>query len=484
MRYVVGVINLEKIMKQVTIFHSNDIHSRLEQCAKVATIIQAGRQQYDDQVIAVDIGDHMDRARMETEGTDGYLHREILNATSYDLITLGNNEGLTFSIEQLDKVYRGDNTFKVVCSNIQAAQGEQPSWLLPYYILNKNGIRIGFVAATANFTAFYSQMGWLTEEPIEAIQIQIEKLRGQVDVIVLLSHLGIRLDEEIADRQIGIDIILGAHTHHLFDPPVQVKDTLLCAAGKFGDYVGKVHISMDGITGKLQVNGECIPTAAYELDQNIMKLINQYSVIAKQTMRRHVVDLITPLQARDDRESSLPNLLAIGLRNWCDAEIGLVNNGQLLAGLAKGEVTAGEIHGICPSPINPCRLELLGKDILEALEQSLLYSYIHMPIKGFGFRGEQLGTIAVDGMTIEYSPERPDLNKILNVQINGKPLLDERLYSVATIDMFTFNIGYSSLSRYANVQYFLPEFIRHILEIELKNAHSITLSEQRNWISK
>lgn len=473
---------MENKTKKIVIYHSNDIHSRLENGAKIATIIEEGCREYGaNQVLAVDIGDHMDRARMETEGTDGLLHRAIIEQTGYELVTLGNNEGLTFSKEQLDEIYGGETSFKVICCNIHSADGNDPSWLLPYYVKEQNGIKLGFIAATANFHMFYLQIGWKTEEPIAAIAAQVERIREQVDVVILMSHLGIRLDEEIATRDLGIDIILGAHTHHLFDPPKKVENTLLCAAGKFGMYVGKVMIEYRPEEHKYCISGECIPTASYEANKPVMDVLKKYGEIAKSTLQRPIVTLASPMQASYTNESALPNLLAIGLRKCCDAEIGLVNSGQLLAGLAIGQVTAGELHAICPSPINPCKVKLRGQEILIALEQSLLPQFIDMKIVGFGFRGEQLGSLAVDGMDIVYDPSRPDFHKIVSVEVNGKALNLERYYEVGTIDMFTFKIGYETLANYKEVTYFLPQFIRHVIEDELNNVNSVEYAHYKRW---
>lgn len=468
--------------KEVVIYHSNDLHSRLEQAARIASIIEQGRLQYgEEQVIAVDLGDHMDRARMETEGTDGLLHKAILQATAYDLVTLGNNEGLTFSIDQLDAVYR-DSTFQVICCNLKRLNGESPSWLTSSTIIQRCGLSIGFIAATANFAQFYELMGWQTTEPIVEINKEVERIRSSCDVIVLMSHLGILYDQRIADECEHIDVILGAHTHHLFDPPQLRNGTLLCAAEKFGSYVGKVVISYDDEQKKAVVTGEVIPTAAYPEHKEIMDIIAQGKLDAQEKLSRVITVLEEPLEVSDYRESPLSNLLAIGLRQWCEAEIGIVNSGQLLGSLAIGPVTAGELHAICPSPINPCVMLLRGEELMKALEQSLLLEYQNFKPKGYGFRGEQLGMLAVDGLEIVYELDNPPLERIQSIRVNGKTLEPQRLYRVASIDMFTFNVGYKSLANYEGVSFFLPEFIRNVMEKELKNSKHMNECKEKRWI--
>lgn len=65
----------------------------------------------------------------------------------------------------------------------------------------------------------------------------------------------------------------------------------------------------------------------------------------------------------------------------------IVNTGQLLGPLPEGEVTAGMLHALCPSPINTCVIKLKGLDIRIALEQSLTEEFYNKVIFGYGFRG-------------------------------------------------------------------------------------------------
>lgn len=256
----------------------------------------------------------------------------------------------------------------------------------------------------------------------------------------------------------------------------------MCAAGKFGSYVGKVTISYNKVLQKAVITGEVIPTAAYPENEQIMDIIAQGKLDAQKKLSRVIEVLKEPLEVSHYRESPLSNLLAIGLRSWCDAEIGIVNSGQLLGSLAVGPVTAGELHAICPSPINPCVLMLKGSELIQALEQSLLVEYQDFKPRGFGFRGEQLGMLAVDGLEVIYALDKPPLNRIQSVYVNGEALELQRSYRVASIDMFTFKVGYTSLANFENATYYLPEFIRNIMEVELTNAEHIEQSKTKRWI--
>lgn len=65
-----------------------------------------------------------------------------------------------------------------------------------------------------------------------------------------MSHLGIRFDTRIAQEFSEIDLIIGAHTHHLFEEGELINGTYLAAAGKYGRFVGSIDITFDNHTLK------------------------------------------------------------------------------------------------------------------------------------------------------------------------------------------------------------------------------------------
>ncbi|MGV2787971.1 bifunctional metallophosphatase/5'-nucleotidase, partial [Clostridium perfringens] len=67
--------------------------------------------------------------------------------------------------------------------------------------------------------------------------------------------------------------------------------------------------------------------------------------------------------------------------------------------------------------------------------------------------------------------------------MKGQPLEPQREYKVGTLDMFTFKIGYESLSLGKDTVYMLPEFIRDLLRSELSRPGSLEESMIPRWIS-
>jgi 5'-nucleotidase len=146
-------------------------------------------------------------------------------------------------------------------------------------------------------------------------------------------------------------------------------------------------------------------------------------------------------------------------------------------------VTAGRLLEICPSPINTCRMLLTGGQIWKALEESRIQEFMMKPLLGYGFRGKVLGTLNMDGMRVEYDPTAPAYSKILHVWVGDEPLDPLKEYVVGTIDMFTFGIGFLTLSEGNGVEYFLPNFIRDIIREELQIPEAIEASKVRRWMA-
>ena len=490
---------MKEMAKRIHIVHMNDLHSRFENMPKIATYIKELREtaaEKNEPVIVVDLGDHMDRMRVETEGTYGKVNVEILNETGVLFATLGNNEGLTFTKGLLTEAYHERQFKLLVCNLTDLKTGEIPPWAIPYTIEEIGGLKIGWIGATAPYETFYRLQDWKVEKPIPLIREIVEQIQADVDLIVVLSHLGIKDDEELAREIPEIDLILGGHTHRFLEGGLQVGSTLICQVGIFGESIGHVTIDYPETPStkwhpheiELDLREKTVQVASYKDDSGILAILDKNRIIAKTELSHTIVTLKQSLGISLDSESPLGNLMADGVRRRVHAEIGLVNTGQILEGLTKGNVTKARIHEICPSPINACTLPLTGKQIRQLLEESLLQEKIHLPLKGYGFRGKELGTLAVSGLVVEYNPTEQDFHRIKKITYHNEPLLDEKKYLVGTLDMFTFGGGYKTIKESINneqdIQYFLPEFLRDILSEQLQNQQWIDESFQTRWIKE
>jgi 5'-nucleotidase len=477
--------------KRLVILHTNDIHSSFESMPKLATLIGRYRRHYpSNELLVVDCGDHLDRVRIETEGTQGIANIEVMNATGYEVFVPGNNEGLTFPKATIESVFREHAQFTVLGTNMYDLQtGLHPSWISDHCLIEKNGIKIGIIGVTASYKDFYEPLGWEIRDPMETVKEATEKLRPSVDFLLVISHVGLQFDRLLAEEVIGIDYIVGGHTHHLFEEAELVGQTRIGAAGKLGAYLGVIEIEFDSKDSQSEgqalriksLTGRALPASEEADDPQIVAIIEKNLQRSRKAMDRQVARLLAPIHHHPLEESELGNLLADGIRRWTNSEIGIVNSGQLLSGLSAGCPTEADMLAICPSPVNPCSIQLSGEYIMQALEESLLTEFTQRIIRGFGFRGKQLGVLCLSGIDVIYEPAAPAYEKIKQITIGNQPIDRARLYKVGTIDMFTFGIGYLSLSHGQDIHYYIPEFIRDILKHELSNPLSIRSAKYQHW---
>lgn len=466
----------------IRLYHTNDLHSHMEEMEKIHTFVERKRNEANlrgESFLLVDLGDHADRFRMETEGTMGKANRSILDYTGYDVVTLGNNELLTIPNVDLEEMYN-QVPFSIVSSNVRQKENKQlPNWLQPWTIREVKGTRIAFLGATVSYPLVYDLLGWQVDDPIESIARDVSLLRSQVDVIVVLSHLGIFSDRKLATAVPGIDVIIGAHTHHLLKEPERIGTTMLVAAGKYGEYIGEVKMIVDQASQPRF--DACVHLIELEESSPSMsKFIHQLRTEAYHHMAEPIAKLEEALTISWHKESTFANLLADELRTWTGAPIALVNSGVLLGSLPAGLVSWGKLHAVCPHPINPVVVEISGKAIREALVQSLQPFYQNQNIRGFGFRGKMLGSLAVSGLQVVTVPIQEG-SCVQAVYVGNELLNDNEVYQLATIDMFTFGSGYVTLKEGKLLKYYVPEFLRDLLKDAIQDSSRIEKAKEKRW---
>ncbi|MFK4997321.1 metallophosphoesterase [Bacillus sp. N9] len=120
----------------IHIYHTNDLHSHFENWPRIYDFIKERKAFHEakgEEVFLFDIGDFADRWHPFTEGTMGKGNVALLNELDYTAVTIGNNEGITLSFEQLNDLYEQAN-FDVIVANLYYKGRIRPDWALPYQI--------------------------------------------------------------------------------------------------------------------------------------------------------------------------------------------------------------------------------------------------------------------------------------------------------------------------------------------------------------
>jgi 5'-nucleotidase len=266
--------------------------------------------------------------------------------------------------------------------------------------------------------------------------------------VVLLSHLGLARDRQVAAAVDGIDAIVGGHSHTLLGNgvagaegpyPVLVRgpsgrDVPIVQAGAFSRHVGRLDLDFDAAGDVVAASGNTMPVAqSVPPDPRVEAIVARLDAPLAEVRARPVgraADAF-PLDGCRARECALGNLVAEAMlvaTRGQGTQIAVQNGGGLRAGIGAGEVTLGAVLGTLPFQNSIATMKLRGRDLVAALENGL------SQVETGGGRFPQIA-----GARLTWSPARPAGSRVVSVEIRRAdgtflPLDPDALYSVATND--------------------------------------------------
>ncbi len=446
-------------MKKLTIWHTNDIHSRFEKFIGMAGYI---RKYAGPDDLILDSGDFADMISVMVSGTEGLGAMRLLKAAGFDAMAVGNNE----FFEGIDTLSRMAEAFPMMACNITDLQGRPVPNIVPYKLLERGGIRVLLIGACPFFrgTQFFTDnAGVKLHDPAPAVSRILEEEKGRYDVCVLLSHLGMWHDTELVEKVSGIDLILGGHSHTEMEQPQIVNGTAIFHSGVYGKMLGKAEIILDD--GGIVITAENITGACEPFPQ-------LGAVLAEETSKG-VGILSEPLfeMSRElafDAFSECPacNMVADSLKSVYGGDFALINNGIICKGFS-GTISRLSLLETSPSILNPTMVWWKGRNIREALAASFDQNFIRQSGRGPGSRSDVLGALAVSSNVTVRKPQSGELPEVF---VDGSPLEDGNIYCVMTDDyMYRGKAGYTMLSGSEKQEIYYDGYIRDMLEKTLRS---------------
>ncbi|MCG8604756.1 hypothetical protein MJD09_07140 [bacterium] len=119
----------------------------------------------------------------------------------------------------------------------------------PFTIKKVGETRIGVLGFTdihGMSQTLKPELGFEIKDPIAAAKSTLAELKPQCDIIVALSHLGLRRSYEIAEQVSGIDILISGHNGSHLRAPKQIGKVLVMQPGSQGKYLGQFDITLAG----------------------------------------------------------------------------------------------------------------------------------------------------------------------------------------------------------------------------------------------
>ena len=266
-------------------------------------------------------GDDYEKGSLAEQLSHGATTRQVVHALGYDVRTLGNHD-FAWGLEELRR-FCDDGRAAVLCANAKLPRRDHTAPGPADFVARRVGkLTIGFFGLT---TRPYGCNNRQHDGPIYAEHPElvmdfdhlaiarriIARHRRQVDLLVLVSHLGITDDEIIARKTEGIDIILGGHSHTVLSEPLRINNTTIIHAGSNGESFGHLSITCAVHSGTIRatsyrlvdnrpeaVGVSALPAADAAVAQDIAAILAPYM-----NEMEEVVGMVSQAQNRFDMAS-------------------------------------------------------------------------------------------------------------------------------------------------------------------------------------
>ena len=425
----------------LTILHVNDTHGRILPyieatpgkrqmvggAAYLARMIQAERSKNPDGTLLLSAGD-MFQGTPVSNLFKGRSVTDAMNYLKFDAMAIGNHE-FDWGMDALQHL-AASSGFPYLSANIKDERGRYLPGVKPYIIVDRKKVKIAIIGITTPEVPRITTPGRLkhmtVDRPEDILPRFIKKATDEGAVIIIvLSHLGLDADKDLAQRISGIHVIVGGHSHTALENPVVIGGTIIVQAGAYGLYLGVLKLKIDPDTGRIIGYTEekelekVMAGKDRPYDKEMARIIHAYYSRIQKKYSRVVGETSVPLIRYHQRESNIGNFICDTMRKKTGTDIAFINSGAIRNNIPKGRITLEQVFTLLPFDNILVTMKLTGKQILEILEQNAKLEH---------------GILQVSGMEIRYDISEPAGFRVREVYIERRSLDPEKIYALTTID--------------------------------------------------
>jgi len=267
--------------------------------------------------------------------------------------------------------------FPFLSANVQALP--EPLPVKPYLVISKpGGPKVAILGLTTSelttTTHPRNVSGVRVQDPLVVARRLIPSLREKGDMLIVLSHMGIAADRELAREIPDIDLIVGGHNHNLYAQPLMVGNVAIVQAGERGRWLGRMDLACR--RGRMVRTGYRMLSIDAAIPQDPAVAAEVASVVAEadKGLTHEVGSALVELSARREeirrRESAFGDWVADLAREITHADAALFNGGNFRASIPAGPVTLKQIYEAFPFRDELVLGRLTGAQLIEALQRS------------------------------------------------------------------------------------------------------------------
>lgn len=461
----------------ITILHLNDTHSNLAPggprttslegtrggIARAATLIGSVKQS-EDYVLTLHAGDSF-IGDMTFNTTYGAGELALLQAIGVDAMTLGNHEcdlGPTTLLGVLPAAFQ-NGSFPLLSANLVLPDPSvQPlaGYVFPSMTRVFGTVKVGVFGLTTPATNILSNPSPAVISPdvLGIAQNTAAALKADgCDMVILLSHLGLDADRQLAYAVPALDAVLGGHSHTPTSAPDIITDALGSAtpvvqSGAFYESIGRLEFTVTS-AGATLTDYRLVPitTAIPEapaVKAAVAGLINGveqiYGPVFTQqiaTASNTIDEVAYPASRPGAHDTPAGNLITDAFRQSMNTDIAICAGGSIAQPLQKGPIVAADVFRMVGYGFNTdnglgyrmATFKMSGAALMAGLE--------------FGVSQAELDDeylIQVSGMKYWFDLGKPAMSRITRVRIGNRDLEPDRMYTVAAsefVPMFLTALG-------------------------------------------
>lgn len=438
----------------ITVLQTADIHGQLDPhpelfwedekvvfkdrggLANIKTLFERERKKNPKRTIIVDGGDLIQGSGYAAL-SEGKVMSEIIKNMGYDIIIPGNWE-VVYGKDIMMSVMQSYNT-EVIAQNMCHENSKKP--LFPAYSIKEiEGVRIGFVGINdpdvpirqnpifSKGIAFSGLDGKL-KKMVDEI-----KVREKVDILFLLTHIGVFKQVELANNPIAenVDYILGNDTHERVREPIQGKYAKVTEPGAFGSFVGKLTLHF--VDGKLVGDDyELIDVdpKIFPADKGIQTLVDKAKEPYKEYLETVIGYTSTPIYRYLTVENPMDNMITDAARWKTGVDISISNgfrfgNPIVPENGKPAPITRANLWNLLPVNEKVKTGKATGKQIKDWLEKEMHNAFSQNPTERFGG-----WLVRFSGMKVDFNSQNDSGNRISSISVNGAPMQDNEYYTIS-----------------------------------------------------
>lgn len=303
----------------------------------------------------------------------------------------------------------------------------------PSAVREVNGVRIGFVGFTdpdvptrqsPSFSAGLRFLG------AESIQPAVSALRDRVDVIVLVTHVGLAKSVALAEKVHDVDVVLSADTHERVETPIVRGSTIVVEPGSFASFLGRLDVTVTP-GARPRFAWQLVPLRADRVpeDADVKQVVD--ASLAPYRSRMNVVlgHTDAALERYGVVENSVDAVMVRALKERTGADIALSNGFRFGHPVEPGPITEADLLRLYPVDGRVKLGKVTGKQLRAFWESEIEHVFSADPDKQFG------GWLPrVAGMDVRFRANAPAGHHVLELDVGGKPLENDRTYTLASCE--------------------------------------------------